>query len=159
MPSLPPPPALRQALPDGAVLIAGPNLRIRVSVLSPGVVLVTARGEVKHPDDVSAEAALLRELEAELERAGGLNLFADLRESERMPSTSRERISNWARRHEKRALHSNVLVRSSLLEMAMSIVSMLVGTDRVVIHIRIAAFLAALQKAAPGLTELPRAPE
>jgi hypothetical protein len=159
MPSLPPPPALRQALPDGAVLISGPNLRLRVAVLRPGLVVVTARGEVKHADDVSAEAALLRELERELDRAGELKLFADLRESERMPSTSRERISMWARRHEKRALHSHVLVRSSLLEMAMSIVSMLVGTDRVVIHIRVAAFLAALQKAAPELTELPRAPD
>ena len=76
-----------------------------------------------------------------------------------MPSTSRERISIWARRHEGRALHSHVLVRSSLHEMAMSIVSMLVGTERVVIHVKVAPFLALLEKAAPELTELPRAPD
>lgn len=159
MASLIPPSTLRQAQPDGSVLIAGPNLRLRFAVLRPGVVLITARGEVITADDVTVEAAMLRELDAQLELAGRLQVFGDLRESERMPSTSRERLSNWARRHESQALEAHVLLRSKLLEMAMSIVSMLVGRDRVTLHTSLPAFRALVQRAVPELTELPRAPD
>jgi hypothetical protein len=156
MPSFPPPSSLRETLPDGTLLIAGPNLRLRVAVLRPGVVLVSAQGEVKHPDDVSAELTLLRELEAELDHAHQLTLFADLRESERMPSTSRDRLATWARRHEARPFKAHVLVRSTLLEMAISIISMLVGTSRVEMHVRAPAFWALVKESAPDSTKYQR---
>ncbi len=70
---------VRRLQADGAVLFVGPNLRVRVTVLKPGVVLASAHGEVVGSQDVSAETALLAELE--LERAGTLTLFADLRHS------------------------------------------------------------------------------
>lgn len=159
MASLVPPSTLRQVQPDGAVLLAGPNLRLRMVLLRPGVMLVTARGEVIGADDVKVEVAMLQELEAELARAGQLKAFADLRESQRMPSTSRERIAIWAKRHESRVVEAHVLLRSKLLEMAMSIVSMLVGSDRVAIHTSQSAFLALVKRAAPDFSELPRAPD
>jgi hypothetical protein len=144
---------------DGSVVLAGPHLRVRVEVLKPGVVLASAHGEVVGPHDVSAETALLAELELELERAGTLTLFADLRQSPRLPAASRDRLAQWARRHQGRLLPSHVLVQSKLLEMAMSLITMLVGRDVFEIHTRPQAFLAMVKAVAPNLSKLPSVPE
>jgi hypothetical protein len=120
---------VRRPQADGAVLFVGPNLRVRVAVLKAGVVLASAHGEVIGSHDMSVEAAVLAELELELGRTGTLTLFADLRESPRLPAASREKLAQWARRHEGRLLHVHVLVQSKLIEMAMSLITMLVGGD------------------------------
>lgn len=148
----------RRVQPDGALLFCGSNLFVRVEMLKPGVILATARGEVIDDDDVRAEAALLAEFDRELERAGSFTMFADLRESARMPSASRERIAKWTRRHQTRLLPSHVLVRSRLLEMALSIITMLVGSGVFKMHTNPEAFLALVKKAAPKLNALPRVP-
>ncbi len=88
-----------------------------------------------------------------------MTLFADLRESARMPAGSRDKIAQWTRRHQARLLPSHVLVRSKLLEMALSIITMLVGSGLFKIHTDAQTFLALLKKAAPKLSELPRAPD
>lgn len=149
---------VRRPLPDGAVLFVGPNLRVRVAVLKPGVVLASAHGEVIGSEDSSVEAAVLAELEVELARAGTLTLFADLRQSPRLPAASREKLAQRARRHKGRLL-SHVLVQSKLLEMAMSLITMLVGGDMLETHTRPQAFLALVKKVAPTLTKLPSVPE
>ena len=150
---------IRRVQPDGAVLLCGTCLRVRVAVLKPGFVLISAHGEVVDADDVSAEAAVLAELDRELERAGTLTVFADLRESPRMPAASRERIAQWMRRHQVRLLRSHVLVQSKLIEMALSVITMLVGSGLFEIHTRPQPFLDLVKKVAPKLTELPRLPE
>ena len=159
-----PPPLLvstevRQVQPDGAVLFCGTSLRVRIVLLSPGCVLATARGELIDAQDASAEDAVLAELDRELERAGTLTMFADLRDSPRMPSESREKIAHWMRRHQARLRPSHVLVGSKLLEMAMSVIAMLVGGGLMKIHSRPQAFLDLVRKASPKITELPRVPE
>ena len=150
---------VRRPQADGSVVFVGPHLRVRVAVLKPGVVLATAQGEVVGAQDVSAEAALLAELELELERAGTLTLFADLRQSPRVPAASRDRLALWASRHQGRLLPSHVLVQSKLLEMAMSLITMLVGSGVIEIHTKPQAFLAMVKAVAPNLSELPGIPE
>ena len=140
------------------MLFCGSNFRVRVVVLKPGVVLATAHGEVIDEEDVRTEAALLAEFDQELARAGSFALFADLRESPRMPSASRERISKWIRRHQTRLRLSHLLVRSKLLEMALSVITMLVGSGLFKVHTNSQTFLALAKKEAPKLTELPRIP-
>ena len=90
---------VRRPQADGAVLFVGPNLRVRVAVLKPGVVLASAHGEVIGSQDAVVEAAVLGELDRELECVGRLTLFADLRQSPRLPAASREKLAQWARRH------------------------------------------------------------
>ena len=150
---------IRRVQPDGAVLFCGTHLRIRVVVLQPGVVLASADGEVADAADVSAEAAAFAEFDRELERAGTFTLFADLRESRRMPAASREKIAQWLRRQRERILPSHVLVRSKMTEMALSIVAMLVGGGLFEIHTSPEPFLRLVQKVAPMLSELPRLPK
>jgi hypothetical protein len=150
---------VRRPLADGAALFVGPNLRVRVAVLTPGVVLASAHGEVIGSEDARVEAAVLAELEGELERAGTLTLFADLRQSPRLPAASRDKLAQWARRHKGRLLPSHVLVQSKLLEMAMSLITMFVGGDVLETHTRPQAFLGLVKKVAPTLTKLPSVPE
>lgn len=150
---------VRRPQADGSVLFVGPSLRVRVAVLKPGVVLATAQGEVVGPHDVSAETAVLAELDLELNRAGSLTLLADLRQSPRVPAASRDRLAQWARRHHGRLLPSHVLVQSKLLEMAMSLITMLVGSGVFEIHTRPQAFLAMVKAVAPNLAKLPSVPE
>ena len=149
----------RRVQPDGAVLFCGSNLRVRVALLKPGFVLLSAHGEVVDAEDASAEKGMLTELDLELERAGTLTLFADLRESPRMPAASRERISHWTRRHRARLLLSHVLVRSNLLEMALAIITMSVGSGVFKIHSSPQVFLSLVKKVAPKLKNLPGIPE
>jgi hypothetical protein len=158
-PAKPDPANVRRPQADGAVLFVGPNLRVRVAVLKSGVVLASAHGEVIGAEDASVEAAVLAELEVELERAGTLTLFADLRQSPRLPAASREKLAQWARRQEGRLLASHVLVQSHLIEMAMSLITMLVGGSVLETHTRPQAFLAMVKKVAPTLTKLPSVPE
>src|SRR5450432_1760141 len=150
---------MRRVQADGAVLLCGTNLRVRVAVLKPGVVLASAHGEVADAGDARVEEAMLTELDRELERAGTLTLFADLRESPRMPAASREKIAQWTRRHQARLLPSHVLVRSKLIEMALSMITMMVGGGLFKVHTKPQPFLDLIKKVAPKLTELPRVPE
>lgn len=149
---------VRHVQADGSVLFRGPQLRVRVAVLKPGFLLVSAHGEAVDGKDGDVETALMAEFESELDRAGSLTLFADLRLSPRMPAVSREKFVAWSRRHRARLRPSHVLVQSGLLEMAMSIISMLAGDGLFQLHTKLAPFLALLQKEAPMLTELPRVP-
>ncbi|HEY1533664.1 MAG TPA: hypothetical protein VGF76_06585 [Polyangiaceae bacterium] len=117
--------------------------------------LVTAYGEALTERDQRAEQAMTAELDGELERAGQLTVFADLRESPRMPAKSRDLIAKWMRRHQVRLNTSHVLVHSKLMEVALSIVAMLVGGGMVKIHSKADVFLGLVRKVAPKLTELP----
>jgi hypothetical protein len=136
-------------------VFVGTALRIRIATLKPGFVLVTAYGEALTERDQRAEQAMTAELDGELERAGQLTVFADLRESPRMPAKSRDLIAKWMRRHQVRLNTSHVLVHSKLMEVALSIVAMLVGGGMVKIHSKADVFLGLVRKVAPKLTELP----
>lgn len=97
---------MRRVQADGSVLLRGPNLSVRVAVLKPGVVLATAQGEVLEATDGSVETAILSEFEDQMKRAGTLTVFADLRQSPRVPAPSREKLAEWSRRHQARLLPS-----------------------------------------------------
>jgi len=156
--SSPQPSQVRQVQPDGAVLFCGTSLRVRIFVIKPGFVLATATGEVTDTADRVIEDRVLAELDAELERASSLTLFADLRGSPRMPAESREKVALWLRRHQARLMLSHVLVGSKLLEMALSIITMLVGGGVFKVYSRPQSFLDQVKKVAPKLTELPQVP-
>lgn len=150
---------MRRVEADGASLFFGTRVRFRVATLKPGFVLLTCHGGAVSEEDALAEVAMMTELDRELERAGTLTVFADLRDTSRMAAASRELAANWMRRHQARINGSHVLVRSKIMEMAMSIVAMLVGGGMVKIYSKPDAFLALVRKVAPKMTELPSVPE
>ena len=146
---------LRQVQPDGAVLLTGLAIQFRVIVLKPGFMLLTAKGGAQSAQDAAAERAMMREFELELERSGMLTVFADLRETSRFGAETRETTVAWMRKHQARLNASHVLVRSKLIEMAITIVGMLVGGGIIKVYSRPQAFLEALQSVAPRIATLP----
>ncbi len=158
----PDPPGFRREQADGSVVFFGTALRLRVAALKPGFVLITALGEALTERDMRAEQGMIAELDRELEQAGQLTVFADLRESPRMPAASRDLIANWLRRHQVRLNTSHVLVHSKIMEIAMSVVAMLVGGGMVKVYSKADVFLGLVRKAAPKLpdmeSELPSVP-
>ena len=148
----------RREQADGSLLFVGAALRLRLVILKPGFVLVTAHGEALGERDRQAELAITAELDRELERAGTLTVFADLRQSPRMPAKSRDMMAQWLRRHQARLNVSHVLVHSKFMEMAMSIVAMLVGGGMIKVYSKADVFLSLVRKVAPKLTELPSVP-
>jgi hypothetical protein len=150
---------VRREQADGSIAFFGTALRLRVSPLKPGFVLVTAYGEALTERDMLAEQGLTAELDRELERAGQLTVFADLRESPRMPARSRDMIAKWMRRHQVRLNTAHVLVHSRIMEMAMSVVAMLVGGGMLKVYSKPDLFLGLVRKVAPKLTKLPTVPE
>jgi hypothetical protein len=106
-------------------------------------------------EDIQAERMMLHELEVELRRAGALTVFADLREASRMPAESREVVTAWMQANRQQLKCSHVLVSSKLLEMAMSIIGMLVGGGLLKVYSQPKAFLEAVRAAAPDLLALP----
>lgn len=138
------------------LVLRGLNLSVRIQVLKPGFVLVSALGEVAIDEDARVESELLEELDRQLERAGRLTLFVDLRESPRMPAASRENIARWLRRHQARLLPSHALVASTWLERALLTIAMLIGGNLFKIHRRPEVFLALLRKVSPKMSELPK---
>jgi hypothetical protein len=158
-PLQPDPTGTRREQADGSIVFFGTTLRVRVAALKPGFVLVTAQGEALTERDLRAEQAMTAELDRELERAGQLTVFVDLRESPRMPAKSRDLIAKWMRRHQVRLNTSHVLVHSKIMEMAISIVAMLVGGGMIKVYSKADVFLALLRKVAPKLTDLPGVPK
>ena len=151
---------LRHVLPDGAVLITGAGIRFRTEVLKPGLVLITASGGRTRSDyDGPAESALLHELDLELLRSGELTIFADVRDASRMEASARELAIAWIRDNRSHLKASHVLVRSKLLEMAVSIIGMLVGGDFVTLYSQPKAFLELVRGLAPSVIELPTVPD
>ena len=153
------PDGVRREQADGSVVFCGTVLRVRVAVLKPGFVLATAHGEALTERDERAEQGLTAELDRELERAGQLTIFADLRESRRMPTKTRHMMAQWMRRHQARLNTSHVLVHSKMMELAMSVVAMLVGGGMIKVYSKADVFLAAVRKAAPKLSQLPTVPD
>jgi hypothetical protein len=146
----------RQVMADGAILIRGVSIVFRVQRLKPGIVLLTVSGgRAKRAEDAAAERIMLEELDREIEANGGITVFADMRDSSTMAAQSREVASEWLRAHKQHIRASHILVRSKLIEMAMSVISMVVGGGLLHVYSRVPEFMQALHGAAPGLLDLP----
>ena len=130
-------------------------MRIRVANLKPGFILITIAGGAKLPGDRAVEDALFREFEIELERSGMLTVFADIRETTRMAGESRELTTNWMRKYRAQLNPAHTLFRSKLMEMAMSLIAMVVGGGMINTYSKPQAFLEAIRAVAPRITALP----
>lgn len=146
--------AIRRVQPDGSVLFTGTDLRLRVALLKPAFMLITVVGAAKSIEDRAVEYAVLRELDLELDRSGMLTIFCDLREMTRLAAESRDAFGSWGKRHQKRINASHVLIRSKLIEMATTLISVLAG-GVLKTYTRPQVFLEAIRAVAPKLTALP----
>ena len=139
----------RKVHSDGTVLIWGPSGAVFITRPGPGVLYVIGRGNFDGPFEDGPMCDFDREIEAH----GSLDLFLDMRVVDRGSRKSRDTWKTWASANRTRH-KSYVLVRSSVLHMAISVIAMVSGTvtqsfsdERV--------FLAELTRKAPGTRALP----
>lgn len=143
----------RKVHSDGTVLVWGPDGAAVVIVrVAPGVMYVIGVRNFDGP----FEDGPMCDFDREIELHGSLELFMDMRSVERGSRKSREPWKAWASRNSKRH-RSHILVRSSLLHMAISVSAMASGTITQSYSDE-ALFLAELRRKAPGAHQLPTVP-
>lgn len=137
---------------DGSVLIWGTSGAVFVSRLAPGVLYVIGIGDFDGP----FEDGPMLDFDRELDAHGSLHLFLDVRQVRRGSRKSRGPWKEWAARNSTQH-KSYVLVKSSLLHMAISVIAMASGTttqsyaDELV-------FLSEVKRRAPSIAALPTVP-
>ena len=144
----------RKVQSDGTVLIWGnTGAAVVVHRVAPGVLYVIG---VRHFDG-PVEDGPMCDFDREIEAHGTLELFMDMRNVERGSRKSREPWKAWANRNHKRH-RSHVLVRSTLLHMAISVIAMASGT-LTTCYSEESTFLAELRRKAPAVRALPEVPD
>jgi hypothetical protein len=110
--------------------------------LAPGVMYFASSGSITVFIEEAAKA-----LDAEIAREGRITVFANLYETARMASDVRDAWAAWSKKS-KASTAPYCLVRSKLMEMAMSLISMFSGANLKVFSDP-QPFLEAMKKAAP----------
>jgi hypothetical protein len=138
---------------EGVVLIWGATgAAVVLRRMAPGVIhLIGVRNF-----DGPFEDGPMSDFDREIEKHGSLDLFMDVRNTQRSSSKSREPWKAWASKNHARH-RSHVLVSSSILHMAISVIAMASKTVTTA-YANEAAFLRALQYAVPGTAALPDIP-
>src|SRR5690348_9066369 len=99
--------------------------------------------------------AAFPEFEQEILQAGPLTVFADVRGIRRMSSEVRDFSLSWGRRHRDDIRNATILVGSKIVDMAMSILAMLLGGGLIKVVSDPAAFLELIRKVDPQFAALP----
>jgi hypothetical protein len=137
----------------GVVVIWGPTgAAVVLQRLAPGVLYLIGVRNFDGPFEDGPMCDFDREIGAH----GSLELFMDVRNVERGSRKSREPWKEWASRNSKRH-RSHVLVNSSLLHMAISVIAMASRTVTTA-YGNEATLLKVLQRYAPGVRALPTLP-
>ncbi|HVR18369.1 MAG TPA: hypothetical protein VMS65_01690 [Polyangiaceae bacterium] len=123
---------------------------MRIVPLARGVVLLT---QVGNNDAVTL--ASFGELTAEIRRAGSLTVFADARWTKRMSPELRDTAVKWAAEHRSSLRTTTVLVASKLMDMALSVLAMLVGGGLVKTVSEPTEFERRIRQHAPNFSGLP----
>ncbi len=142
---------IRSVQPDGTIVLSGDRCAAHIKRLAPGVMYMVYVGS----GSAAVDSAAMSEYGKEVEAHGSLQLFCDLRGLTRIASETRENSKSWLKY--KGRLHSHLLIKSKLVEMALSVMAMILGTTFKAMTDE-ARFKAELAQHVPGLQKLPPAP-
>jgi len=138
--------ASMQKLSDGTLQWTVGTIVISLRHLNPGVIYIAVTGQ--------GEQVFLQELadimETELATHGRLVVFANMAEANRFGAAARDAWAAWSKKH-KQGLSAHCLVRSKLVEMGLSLVTMFSGSD-LKSYSESERFLAAMRQVAPSAT-------
>jgi hypothetical protein len=142
-------------LADGSQCLRTSKFTQVISLLGPGSVLVTGIGYN------SGECAPL--VTAELARAipagGKLSAFVNLSGQTGQASVAREWWADWAKQNRPQLTTTHMFVRSRIMDMAISVLVMIVGSEMVKTHSTRTTFEAAIAERVRGFHSLPPYPD
>lgn len=146
----------REELDEDTVVLRSARFTLVVKRLAPGKLLLTAIGY----EDGGTFELLTREIEAEVARTGGpVTIYCDLTEETGMSTDSREQWGRWARGRQNNIQGAHVLVRSRLVDMAISLLGLVTGGGALQSYSDPAKFERAIARDVPRFRGLPCYPE
>jgi hypothetical protein len=145
----------KSVLADGSLCFRTRKFTQIVTRLAPGALLVSGIGYN------SGECAPL--ITAELTRviATGAKLspFVNLAEQTGQASAAREWWAEWVQQNRAQLGTAHILVRSRIMDMAISVLAMVVGGGMIKAHSNVAEFEAVIAAQVPGFRRLPLFPD
>ncbi len=142
----------RSMLADGSLCFRTSKFTQVVTVLAPGFMLVTGIGYN------SGECAPL--ITAELRRAfpqtGKLATFVNLAGQTGQASVAREWWGEWVKQNRAQLTVTHMLVRSKMMDMAISVLGMIIGSGMIKAHSDVLTFEAAIRAGVPRFERLPK---
>ena len=141
----------RSVLADGSLCFRISKFTQVVTSLAPGSVLVTSLGYN------SGQCAPL--VTAELSRAipagGKLSAFVNLSGQSGQASVAREWWGDWAKQNRSQLMATHMFVRSRMMDMAISVLVMIIGSEMIRTHSTQSTFEAAIAERVNGFRHLP----
>lgn len=141
----------RSVLADGSRCFRTSKFTQVITALAPGSLLVTGIGYN------SGECAPL--VTAELSRAipsgGKLSAFVNLSEQSGQASIAREWWADWVKQHRPELTTTHMFIRSKMMDMAVSVLVMLIGSEMIRTHSTRSTFEAAIAERVRGFRTLP----
>jgi hypothetical protein len=144
----------RGTLTDGSLCFRTSKFTQVVTRLAPARVLVAGIGY----NDGRCAPLITEELDRVIARDGKLTAFVDLSRQTGQASIGREWWAEWAKKNRPTLLGTHMLVKNRLMDMAISVLGMLVGGG-IHTYSTTAAFEAAVAKEVPGFRNLPTYPD
>ncbi|HYP99852.1 MAG TPA: hypothetical protein VER96_14350 [Polyangiaceae bacterium] len=145
----------RSVLADGSLCLRTSKFTQVITQLGPGVMLVTGIGYN------SGECAPLvtAELSRAIPSAGKLSAFVNLSEQTGQASIAREWWADWSKQNRAQLTTTHMFVRSKMMDMAISVLVMLIGSEMVRTHSNRTTFEAAIAERVRGFRALPTYPD
>jgi hypothetical protein len=139
--------------PDGSVLVSEGRARVLMTVPTPGVVMLASEGG----GETRVDCAVMDLLGDEIDKAGRVELFVDMRDAKGMALETRKHAMPWAKKYKSKISCAHILVGSKLAEIALRILAVFAG-GRLEIYGTTNALLAQVRRHAPEVDALPSVP-
>ncbi len=145
----------RSVLTDGSACYRSPKFTQVVTRLAPGHLLVTAIGYN------SGESAPLitADMAHEIPHGGKLSVYVNLSAETGQASAAREWWADWVKHRQPELNLTHILVRNRIMEMAISVLAMIVGGGNIKAHSSEASFISIIAEGVPGFRQLPKFPD
>ena len=140
----------RSTLADGTKCFRTSKFTQLVTPLAPGVVLVTGIGY----NSGACAPLVTEEVGLGFSPAGKLTSFVNLSLQTGQASVAREWWAAWVKENRPRIEAAHILVRSRLMDMAISVTRMIIG-GMIHSYTEPAPFEAAIRELVPGFRQLP----
>lgn len=99
------------------------------------------------------------ELSSAVPPGGKLSAFVNLSEQTGQASIAREWWANWAKQNRHQLTTTHMFIRSKMMDMAVSVLVMLIGSEMIRTHSSRTTFEAAIAERVPGFRALPTFPD
>lgn len=138
-------------LRDGSLCFRSSKFTIVFTRLAPGFVLTTASGY-----NAGDSAPLVTaEMSKAIPPSGKLVIFVNLSLQTGQASAAREWWAAWMKQNREQLGTTHMLVRSKVMDMAISVTAMIIGGGMIKSHSSLASFEAAIATQVPGFRNLP----